>query len=485
MKSKRGNTQGFTRSKAKGMQGRVRKLGLILAVNVVVLVACFEAAGLAYFAVRDGHFYYLARGDIVTARVAEFGTVLNRTDAARLRHRLEEGSSQIRLRLNSYYGYQHTANSRLSVDALPIPPGTAAGDCKYRVNVLCENGKVYFVTNNYGFDTVLDYPYRKESDDEFVIGIFGESVAEGFVVSAIRQMFDDVFAPAPQLRGKKVVLLPFAMEGFKQPQELETLAYFLSRGQRFDLVVNIDGVNPILQAMVNHNASIDESMPSWGQLSALVGLIDAGLQQTGNEASLDRYFWLGVQERILRRMARLPLAGPASLLDLGIRLAGRFEARALNAALEGTSRAMLDHPLFFLPETAGTTLDRALERSIAAWNESSFLMAQMLRGLGIPYLHVLQPNQYFSKKKFTDEENRIAISWGNGLAGQIHKYYPRMVAAGETLSKEGVDFVSAVDIFDDVGDTIYTDECCHFNVEGNLLLGKFIVAHLPPPREPF
>ncbi|HUI19180.1 MAG TPA: hypothetical protein VL244_16045, partial [Alphaproteobacteria bacterium] len=326
------------------MLRRIRKAGLILIVNLAVLMACLEAAGLAYFALRDGHFYYLARDDIMAARVAEFGMAINRTDAARLRHKLEEGSLQIKFRLNSYYGYQHTANGRLAVDTLPIPPGTAEGDCKYRVNVLCENGKAYFVTNNYGFDTVLDYPYRKQSDDEFVIGVFGESVAAGFVVSAIRQMFEDVFAHAPQLRGKKVVLLPFAMEGFKQPQELETLAYFLSRGQRFDLVVNLDGVNPLLQAMVNHNASIDESMPSWGQLSALVGLIDAGLKQAGNQASLDRYFWQGVQERILRRMAPLPLAGPASLLDLGFRLAGRFEARALNAALEGKSRPMLDHP---------------------------------------------------------------------------------------------------------------------------------------------
>jgi hypothetical protein len=331
---------------------------------------------------------------------------------------------------------------------------------------------------------VLDYPYQKESDDEFVIGIFGESIAEGFVKSAIRQLFDDVFARAPQLQGKKVVLLPFAIEGFKQPQQLETLAYFLSRGQRFDLVVNLDGVNSILQTMVNHGASIDESMPSWGQLSSLLELIEAGLQQAGGEASLDGYFWRGVQERIVRRMARLPLAGPALLLDLGFRLAGRFEARALSATLEDPGKRKLDQPLFLLRETAGATLDQALERSGEEWGRSSFLMAQMLRGLGIPYLHVLQPNQYFSKKKFTDEENRIAISWGNGLAGQVRNYYPRMIAEGEALTKEGVDFVSAADIFDDVSDTIYTDECCHFNVEGNLLLGKFIVAHLPPLRGP-
>ena len=464
------------------MQFSARKLGLVLAVNAVALAVSLEAAGLAYFALRDGHFYYLGRDDIVTTRASEIGTVLNRAGADQGRRRLEEGPSKIGFRLNSYYGYQHSVYDKLSVDTLSVPPGSATDNCKYRVNVLCENGKAYFVTNNYGFDSVLDYPYRKEGDDEFVIGIFGESIAEGFVKSAIRQLFDDVFAQAPRLRGKKVVLLSFAIEGFKQPQELETLAYFLSCGQRFDLVVTIDGVNPIVQTMVNHEAAVNESMPSWGQLSELVVLIEAGLQHTASEASLENLFWQRVQEKILRRMARLPLAGPASLLDLGFRLAGQFKARALSAAVGGSNKRMLDQPLFLLRETVGTTLDQAMERSIEEWGQSSFLMAQMLRGLGIPYLHVLQPNQYFSKKKFTDEENGVAINWDNRFVREIHKYYPRMIAEGEALTKEGVDFVSAVDIFDDVGDTIYTDECCHFNVEGNLLLGKFIVAHLLPPR---
>src|SRR5208282_4208675 len=111
-----------------------------------------------------------------------------------------------------------------------------APNCNYRVNVLCADGKVYFVTNNYGFDSVLDYPYRKQSANEFVIGIFGESFALGFVKATMPELFDDILAKVPELRGKKITILSFAREGFKQPQQLETLAYFLSIGQKFDLV---------------------------------------------------------------------------------------------------------------------------------------------------------------------------------------------------------------------------------------------------------
>ena len=326
---------------------------------------------------------------------------------------------------------------------------------------------------------MLDYPYRKQSDDEFVIGLFGGSVALSFIKLTMPGLFDDIFAQAPQLRGKKVVVLSFAREGFKQPQQLETLAYFLSIGQKFDLVVNIDGFNELLDTQVNHNAGVDYSMPSAGMISPITDLSDDALRQFGNNASLYVYFWRGVKEKILRRMTTVPLAGPASLLDLGFSLASRFEARAEKTVIGPSSGPASDRLLYLMPQVAGTTLDHAVELSIAEWARSSLLMARLCRGLGILYLHVLQPNQYSSKKVFTDEEKRVAISWGNGYAQRVHDSYPRMIEEGGKLVAAGVDFVSAADIFDNVKETIYTDECCHFNAAGSLLLGRLIAAHIP------
>ena len=102
-----------------------------------------EASGLVYFALRDGHLYYLDRDGIVTARAAEMATGLNGVDPDELRRRLKEGLSQVKFRLNPDHGYQYVANYRVPVADFHIPPAEAASDCKFRVNVLCDNGSVY------------------------------------------------------------------------------------------------------------------------------------------------------------------------------------------------------------------------------------------------------------------------------------------------------------------------------------------------------
>ena len=51
-------------------------------------------------------------------------------------------------------------------------------------------------------------------------------------------------------------------EGYKQPQQLLVPTYFLSIGQVFDLVVNIDGFNEVALSSVNHQRGLDISMPS-------------------------------------------------------------------------------------------------------------------------------------------------------------------------------------------------------------------------------
>ena len=217
-------------------------------------------------------------------------------------------------------------------------------------------------------------------------------------------------------------------------------------------------------------------------ISNITAMSHAALQETGYTAPLKFYLWRIVRARMLRYIGAVPLAGPAALFDLGFAIAGRFERRAQNEMPKPASDPADDHLLYMLPQAPGTTLDQTMSQTVDEWAQSSLLMAQTLHGLGISYLHILHPNQYFSKKVFTDEEERIAISLGNGYAQRIHETYPRMLEEGKKLAAAGVDFVSAVDIFDKESETIYTDECCHFNAPGNLLLGRFMAAHIPASR---
>ena len=458
----------------------VLRIAAIIAANLAIFFAVMEVAALIYFLLRDGDLYDVARDSILRHRVAELTSGLQDASSEHLRQALREGLAQSNFRLSLYYGFNSVPDHRMLVDE-PAQKADMAPNCKYRVNVLCADGKVYFVTNNYGFDSVLDYPYRKQSADEFVIGIFGELFALGFVKATMPDLFDDILAKVPELRGRKITVLSFAREGFKQPQQLETLAYFLSIGQRFDLVINIDGVNAILQALVNQRAGLDYSMPSDGQTGYLRGMFGSALrQETGRKGLIAYYFWRDVREQILRRMAAMPFAGPASVLDLAFSLAGRFEAHALKTSLAPAAASPINEPVFMLPQKQGTTPAEAIDRSVEDWGRSSLLMSRMLRGVGIPYLHVLQPNQYFSKKPFSPEEARVAFAWDQWFAEPTRDGYRRLDEEGRNLVKEGVDFVSAVDIYDNVAEPLYTDDCCHTNRAGLLLLGKFIAAHLPP-----
>jgi hypothetical protein len=99
-------------------------------------------------------------------------------------------------------------------------------------------------TNNFGFPSRYDYPFLKASNRQFIVGIFGGSVGAYFCrIGAPR--FEADLRQNTFFRDRDIVTLCFSHEGYKQPQQLLVLAYFLSIGQTFDMVVNIDGFNEV------------------------------------------------------------------------------------------------------------------------------------------------------------------------------------------------------------------------------------------------
>ena len=128
-------------------------------------------------------------------------------------------------------------------------------------------------TNNFGFVAAHDYPFVKTNPNQFVIGIFGGSVGAWFCQIGINRLLDDLKAN-PYFKGRELVPLCLSHEGYKQPQQLLVLSYFLSIGQAFDLVVNIDGFNEVALASLNHQRGLDISMPSAMHLEPLVNLVN-------------------------------------------------------------------------------------------------------------------------------------------------------------------------------------------------------------------
>ena len=128
-------------------------------------------------------------------------------------------------------------------------------------------------TNNFGFASSRDYPFVKSSSNQVVLGMFGGSVGAWFCHVGSHRLLEDLKANE-YFKSREIVPLCFSHEGYKQPQQLLVLSYFLSIGQTFDLVVNIDGFNEVALSSFNNQRGLDISMPSAMHLDPLVNLVN-------------------------------------------------------------------------------------------------------------------------------------------------------------------------------------------------------------------
>ncbi len=89
----------------------------------------------------------------------------------------------------------------------------------------------------YGFTTTVA-PVIKREPGKLNVVLLGGSVAQS-MGEVMQEVLRRVCRVPPN-----VVNLGFA--GYKQPQQLLALAYFLSLGAEYDLIINLDGYNEIV-----------------------------------------------------------------------------------------------------------------------------------------------------------------------------------------------------------------------------------------------
>ena len=332
-------------------------------------------------------------------------------------------------------------------------------------------------TNNIGFGSPYRYPFARADARQFLIGIFGGSVARQFCDRGTPRLVA-ALQGSEALAGRDLVPLCFAHEGYKQPQQLIVLAYFLSIGQQLDLAINIDGFNEVALGTYNHDRGRDISMPSPLHIDPLIELID---RATLTPAMVESLALISRdKERLNDLAARLSRNRVASinfvLERLYQRTFTRYQAETARfAALppNPSSASLVQVTPAVKARDAGT-----LYEDIAAqWASASLLMRDMLSARSVPYVHVLQPNQYFTKRTFGEEEARVALNATTPFKPPVERGYPVLERAGAAL-KEREDFVSATTIFDNERAAVYQDDCCHYTQRGNDLLADFVAARV-------
>jgi hypothetical protein len=301
------------------------------------------------------------------------------------------------------------------------------------------------------------------------VGVFGGSVAMVFSFQG-RRVLVPALAPLAGPRG--VVLESYAHGGYKQPQQLMTLAWLLARGEAPDLVINLDGFNEItLPRVENLEGGVNPFYPrAWEY--RVQGAADPGFRRLLGEASYLERRRAELAVRFNRRVLQRSVTWNLLWRWLDRRragAAGRVHERLL-AYGTGSGLYVAHGPAY---EAANK--EQVIADLVAMWERSSLAMHDLATGAGVAYYHFLQPNQYVpDSKPLTPEERRIAYNRDQVYRAPARQGYPVLRAAGARLAARGVEFHDLTGLFAEERRTLYLDDCCHLNPLGNDLVAAAI-----------
>jgi len=415
----------------------------VIAFNIVLFLVLAEGFSLIYFGATEGRLFYSQKPALATA--------------------YETPATEMEItafQFHPYFGVSTKAYHRINRNS---------------------------VTNNLGFLSPHDYPLTKSKNREYFIGIFGGSVAQLFCKHGEPKL-KAALRKHPAFRNRKITLLNFSHGSFKQPQQIMVLSYFLSIGQALDMVINIDGFNEIALAGRNEKRGIHCSMPSYNHFGSLINLIDE------STLSYDRLEHLHAITRIRKKLTDIESNyGSSTCACTGLfwhTLSHRRQREFSYALhrLDESGSENTDGSLVHVMRTGEPQDDQAIVRKgIDLWARCSRTMNSICSGNGIEYVQFIQPNQYYTKKTFTDNELENAVNEETVHAHFVKLGYPLLLRRAEELSRDNLPVISAVEVFDDEPSTLFIDSCCHFNKRGNWLLASFIARKIcedhPVPSE--
>jgi hypothetical protein len=327
--------------------------------------------------------------------------------------------------------------------------------------------------NEYGVLSIAGNPYpSKREPGAFVLGVLGGSVAEIFAntqQAVLEQLLRDL---EPRFR-RDLVMINLANGGFKEPQQLFHLQYALLLGFEFDAVLNIDGFNDLVFASTNVGSGVQPIYPSGYHMGLLYQLRPGGDLHPRTVEALSEYHALKrTERRVLALVEHTPLRASAffNLLATG------WFVRSAERQKQILHRTHMEAPAALPPELRGPRRPWPSNPHVAAaelWQRSSLMLDAICKTSGLPYIHVLQPNQYDEgSKPMGEEERRIAIRPDHEWGRHARAGYGFLRARGEELRAQGVAFYDLSMIFRDRSEPVYRDDCCHFNARGNKILAR-------------
>jgi hypothetical protein len=323
--------------------------------------------------------------------------------------------------------------------------------------------------------------YRSLRDDDFVIGIFGGSVARQLCILGSDAIVAELEQRRPELRGS-IKVLEFGLGGYKQPQQLVSLSLLSVLGVPLDAVVNLDGYNEVAFGDQNARAGVHPIFPYYSTTAKL-------FSASSNEGSVAEFQLvataLGSRQRrdairgmVDRNRWLLYFESAKAILGAEI-IRARNRSVAAEEKLTELSRETHASAQFDLPESCMMEAPPCQKLIVDIWSRSSREMALLASARGALYVHALQPNQYVENSKtLSEEERRTAYDPEQATAQAARRDYVRLRSEGQRLRDDGIDFHDLTMIFGQTQDTIYRDNCCHYNRRGYEIVGTKVAELL-------
>ncbi|NQE34327.1 hypothetical protein [Microcoleus asticus] len=336
-----------------------------------------------------------------------------------------------------------------------------------------------FKVNNYGFISPYDYPLKKTNKNQFIIGVFGGSVASNYGIFEVQnKILPRYIKQIPAFKDREFVILSFATGGYKQPQQLLILNYFLALGQELDLAVNIDGFNEIALSNLNNKNQVDLAMPSIQHILPLTNLANNSLSTKAMKATIAIKENKARINQSLESLQHCSLAACDALTSVYVQnLVNNYKRDVIKFEKARTKQQKDDSGSVIYINTNKSVLQDsvAFQEMALNWAKSSIFMHKVLSASNVPYFHVLQPNQYYQTKRvFSEAEKQIAFNKDTPYAKAVQIGYPALFKKFPNLEKNNINIVNAVNVFDKTKEAVYVDSCCHYNQAGEVVFSNYV-----------
>lgn len=279
---------------------------------------------------------------------------------------------------------------------------------------------------------------RNDSDDEFV---------ENEFIYNEKDIFEKVLNN--KFQTDRFIVYNASIGGGKQPMQLFKLYYLYFLGEKFDVVINLDGFNEIALPF-SENIPLRNYLSYPRNYSRIVENFSSELNciKKNNEKILSYNIFpiIELYKLYIIRKCHFNIAGKPKNKNSKFSKITNFEDQSIN-------KNILD--IFKI------------------WKTSSEQIESFSSLVKFDFIHVLQPSHYLkgSKKLSKKEENEF-LSYGK-YGDPISKYY-------NLLDLDKVKIKNKLDlrfIFKNNEATLYRDFCCHLTNHGMYILADSIVNH--------